>query len=151
MRKTLFILGIAVIFLSACKERETESYFLANLGSLRQTMEACQQLNPVAREADKSCDVAFKAATRIDALVSEWQAAPEQFGKRIMMAQLALTEAQQAACDQLVKVKQLKADKASTETVAKAERLLDTLNVTLKEKRNEVTAMMSVVGLASPE
>jgi hypothetical protein len=91
MNRSCFNIPLCIIFfiwmnLTGCEEREDYAYLVHHPLVLKQRLARCQQevLHQVA-----PCEVVFYAAANLTALAEEQQADPQQFGDRILRAQVA--------------------------------------------------------------
>lgn len=150
MRITLFTLvGTALICAGCDSASYTQQYtvqdYLEHPSALEKQLDNCD-----ANKASKStqCNIAAQALTILQGYIKEMQTDPEQFGQKILDAEMAYAQLH----DKLLQLQQdsgtLASQGADTSVVNAA------INQTAQaadQKRHEVKALLAVSGLSSPD
>lgn len=134
----IIIVAGATLLMSGCQQEEHSlSYLLQHPLVLEKEYDRCQALQKVEPAEEAQCEVVNKAVKKISDVVSEQRSQPEKFGANILAAEMAVAD----YSAQLAKAHDAKSPKAK----------IDILQQKLDDKRNEVYAMLAILGMSPPE
>lgn len=152
----LFIHHILITILSitlfGCQEANyTHDYLIQHPLLLKDEIEYCQSLMNKTPAQTKRCDLATTATATLMVLISERQQDPERFGQRVIDAEISYVKAKQdhQAARQVLDI--LVAKKATNNELEIAKTKVIETKQLYQAKRNEIKALLAVIGMSSPE
>lgn len=149
--KCAILIGLTAS-LYGCKDDNSYEYLVTHPAVMKKKMDACARESKMATNAEKQrCEIVINASTKFMAIVAEQQTDAEAFGVRVLNAETAYANAK-------VEVARLKSDLAKEQAhptdMTALHKLEEDLNVAEKachDKRQEVSQLLAVVGVGTPD
>jgi hypothetical protein len=153
MKKLLnSVLIIVVCFgISACHADRTRAYLLTHPEELKKEIEVCHEPGIQTAEHNHYCEMVMSAADSFIKMLNEQQRDPENFGMRVMDAQIACAGKKQALDDAQHHLDYLLKQRALPEEMNKATEAVNKANADYLDSKLQVEILQSVIGVNSPE
>lgn len=144
----IIILLLFDLGLIACQEDLSYSYLVEHPTFLQMKVAECQTQQKTTDYAVKQCVAILTAAADVDALLNEQRANPQQFGFRIMIAEIDLVIAKRKLIDAKQSLKTMESSKvvSSAELVAKKKQI-EHAQMHYQEISREVNKLLLVVSV----
>lgn len=151
--KKTFIGILAVGCLAGCNEKLTYAYLMQHPDVLKAEIQRCESLSINQRTSENSaqCKIVANAANDMLIFISAQQQDPQEFGQKILDLQMAFAKSAQQLADAEQAVAALKTKNASSPELQTANEKLTQVQNTYENQRQQINAMLAVVGLNSPE
>ena len=128
---------VMLFALTGCQEKKDYAYWMQHPAQLSEVMQRCHAKTSESLDEASQCTEAKRAASDFMTIVNEQQMNPEKFGRRVMQAEIELTQAKQ-------KLQQLRKDQVVAEQIVIAAKAY-------QEKKEEVKTLLAVLSTQSPE
>lgn len=152
--KKLIAVIFVTVFLMGCQEQQlTYSYLMQHPDIVKEKVEQCesQSFAEKSQEQIAQCKIVMNAATNLMSIMSTQQQDPEQFGQKILDAEMASAKAKQELIDAQKKLDAFKGKEAPSAELKAANEKLQQAHKNFQEKHDEVSVLLAVIGMSSPE
>jgi predicted transcriptional regulator len=143
------IVSVAFLFLlSSCKDsKSTYEYLMQHPAFLQQELIRCQMVVV----QDEQCSLVKRASGDFATLMTELQTNQEQFGEKIMRAQLLQATSHQEIKEMKKKIAELSRDPAQSKQLDEAKMNLQKAEVVYQTQRSNAKILIAVVGMMRME
>lgn len=151
MQRT-FLMLVCTILLSGCQTDITYSYLMAHPREIRQAMDGCESSSSLSSERNAQCQVVFKAAADAQSLINDMLQDRQQFGQKILDAQMTCVTIKAQMKEAKQTLNQLKATNAEAQAIQSAEASFNAAQKRYQDQQVKIKSMIAIVGmLSSPE
>lgn len=148
--KRVFII-FASLCLSACQSQQTRAYLLTHPDELKKEIERCHEPGIQTDAHAAHCAMVMSAADKFIKLLDDQQRHPEEFGMRVMDAQVVCAAKKAALDNAQQRLGDLLARQALPEEVNEATNAVKKANMDYVESQRDVQVLQAVIGVNSPE
>lgn len=145
----------AVFGLVGCEEKQmTYLYLMQHPQYIQAELDTCKEkakLKPKAKIQDEYCATVENAARSFRSYLYQYQSSPEKFGMQIMVLESDVVNLKERIKLDETYLKTLRASASSAADIKKAEAALDATRFQYRAKQNELSVLLTVVGLNGPE
>lgn len=150
--KKLMLISTVALLVSGCEQHDKSySYLVRHPEYLKQQIAACQDGPSNTETQTAYCETVMSAASNFMSLYKEWQEDQEDFGQKVMVAQLDCKKAEAGVQTAMVELQALRDKKADNESIKIAEDKLSLAEKDSEDKRHLVQTMYGVLSLSTPE
>jgi hypothetical protein len=153
MKKLLnsVLITVGCFSISACHADMTRTYLLTHPEQLKKEIEVCHEPGSQTAEHNNYCEMVMSAADQFIKMLNEQQRDPENFGMRVMDAQIACAGKKQALDDAQQHLDYLLEQRALPEEMNKATETVNKANADYLASKLQVEILQAVIGVNSPE
>lgn len=146
--KKYIIFFFIFFFIVGCKKEWTYTDLIEQPALLDQQIEQCETTHEATEEKAFQCSLVMQASTYFSSLVNQQKENPEQFGERILQAEMLVAEIEEELRNQ---EKQLKFQNETQEQLKKTQSRLEETRALYEARVSEVKVLLAVIGKDSPE
>ena len=140
---------LILLFVIGCKPQLTYSQLMEQPALLKKEMEQCEKNPTLADEKTLQCKIVMQAFSRFLSLVKQKEENPEEFGERILQAEMALADTLEEIHHQEQQLKALQTH--SSDQLKKIQNKLEEMHAIYDIRESEIKTLLAVILESSPE
>ena len=151
MLKFPMIVVCAAVFLTGCGKEDMPESLIQRPVRLLKAVGQCQVARNPSTERAAYCKMVLQTISSFMAVVAQQQLAPEEFGLRVLKAEMNYAVLSVELAQAKATLSSLNVEQASKSQVAKATKMLASLELKRQKLQHEIVMMLAAIGMISPE